>query len=224
MASQNPEIAEALAFFRAKKYAYASPMDVARALGEGSTAIHVVDVRNPVAPIPTIIKGAVWIPEREIACRLDELPRDRTIVLVLLGRMVHVHATSAAIPLLENGFVAKELNGGASRHGKRCIYVRGVAERRAAAIVRPAKAGLPNRARSAAYTLRQVPLDQRAHVAERESVMTPGMVSGRGNGRNQAGREGATFGATVPAFKRVWRVQCAGTAHVDAGCNLALPP
>jgi rhodanese-related sulfurtransferase len=103
MASQNPEIAEALAFFRAKKCAYASPMDVARALGEGSTAIHVVDVRNPVAPIPTIIKGAVWIPEREIACR--------TIVLVCWDVWCSL-ATSAAIPLLENGFVAKELNGG----------------------------------------------------------------------------------------------------------------
>lgn len=111
MASQNPEIAEALAFFRAKKCAYASPMDVARALGEGSTAIHVVDVRNPVAPIPTIIKGAVWIPEREIACRLDELPRNRTIVLVCWDVWCSL-ATSAAIPLLENGFVAKELNGG----------------------------------------------------------------------------------------------------------------
>ena len=69
MASQNPEIAGALAFFRAKKCAYASPMDVARALGEGSTAIHVVDVRDPVAPVPTIIKGAIWMPEREIASR-----------------------------------------------------------------------------------------------------------------------------------------------------------
>ena len=39
------------------------------------------------------------------------------------------------------------------------------------------------------------------------SFMTPGMVSGLGNGRNQAAREGATFGATVPAFKRVWRVR-----------------
>ena len=74
MASQNAEIAEALAFFRAKKRAYASPMEVAHALRERSTGIRLVDVRNPVGPIPTTIKGAVWIPEREIARRLDELP------------------------------------------------------------------------------------------------------------------------------------------------------
>jgi len=110
MASQNPEIAEALAFFRAKKRAYASPMDIAHALRDGSSGICVVDVRNPVGPIPTTIKGAVWIPEREIAHRL-ELPRDRTIVLVCWDVWCSL-ATSAAIPLLENGFVAKELNGG----------------------------------------------------------------------------------------------------------------
>jgi rhodanese-related sulfurtransferase len=111
MASQNPEIAEALAYFRAKKRAYASPMDVAHALREGSTSICIVDVRNPVAPIPTTIKGAVWIPEREIVHRLEELPRDRTIVLVCWDVWCSL-ATLAAIPLLENGFVAKELNGG----------------------------------------------------------------------------------------------------------------
>jgi len=44
MASQNPEIAEALAFFRAKKYAYASPMDVARALGEDTRSSSVASI------------------------------------------------------------------------------------------------------------------------------------------------------------------------------------
>jgi rhodanese-related sulfurtransferase len=111
MASQNPEIAETLAYFRAKKRAYASPMDVARALREGSSAIQVVDVRNPVAPIPTTVKGAIWIPERAIARRLNELPQDRTIVLLCWDVWCSL-ATSAAIPLLEHGFMAKELNGG----------------------------------------------------------------------------------------------------------------
>ena len=123
MASQNPEIAEALAFFRAKKCAYASPMDVARALGEGSTAIHVVDVRNPVAPIPTIIKGAVWIPEREIACRLDELPRDRTPSCWCAGTYGAVSQHRRLYRFWKMASWRKNSTA-ASRHGKRCICPR----------------------------------------------------------------------------------------------------
>ena len=113
MASPNPEIAEALGYFRAKKCAYASPMAVAYALERGprGSNICVVDVRNPVAPIPTTIKGAVWIPESEIADHLNELPRDKTIVLVCWDTWCSL-ATSAAIILLEHGFIAKELSGG----------------------------------------------------------------------------------------------------------------
>jgi hypothetical protein len=42
--------------------------------------------------------------------------------------------------------------------------------------------------RLAAEVRRQVPLDQRAHVAERASVITPGMTIGRGKDRDQSAR------------------------------------
>jgi Rhodanese-like domain len=47
---------------------------------EKGTAI-VVDVRSPESYKQAHIKGALSIPEAEIASRKDELPRDKTIVL-----------------------------------------------------------------------------------------------------------------------------------------------
>jgi rhodanese-related sulfurtransferase len=101
-----------LNYFRTKQAAYASPMAVARALRSGAeSAVVVVDVRNPVSPILTTIEGAIWIPEAQIKGRMSELPKDKTLVLVCWDTWCSL-ATSAAIPLLENGFQVKELNGG----------------------------------------------------------------------------------------------------------------
>jgi rhodanese-related sulfurtransferase len=101
-----------LDYFRTKQAAYASPMAVARALKLGvESPLVVVDVRNPVSTIPTTIEGAMWIPEAQIKQRMHELPKDKTLILVCWDTWCSL-ATSAAIPLLENGFQVKELNGG----------------------------------------------------------------------------------------------------------------
>ena len=101
-----------LNYFRTKQAAYASPMAVARALKSGAeSAVVVVDVRNPVSPILTTVEGAIWIPEAQIKDRMNELPKDKTLVLVCWYTWCSLD-TSAAIPLLENGFQVKELNGG----------------------------------------------------------------------------------------------------------------
>ena len=101
-----------LKYFRTKQAAYASPMPVSKKLKQGADSDTVViDVRNPVAPILSTIEGAMWIPEAQISSRMNELPKDKTLVLVCWDTWCSL-ATSAAIPLLENGFKVKELNGG----------------------------------------------------------------------------------------------------------------
>ena len=64
-----------------------------------------------IGPRPTRIHGAIDLPEPEISARLDELPKDRLLVLYCWETWCSL-ATKAAIPLLEAGFTVQELFGG----------------------------------------------------------------------------------------------------------------
>lgn len=98
-------------FFTAKNDAYASPKGTYNRMAADPDSIVIVDVRNPVAPIPTRISGSVWIPEAEIEARMDELPRGKPIVLYCWSAWCGL-ASSAAVPLLDAGFDVTEMYGG----------------------------------------------------------------------------------------------------------------
>lgn len=71
----------------------------------------VVDVRNPVERIPPRMPGSVWMPEEKIEARLDELPREKPIVLYCWDVWYGL-TSSAAAPLLDAGYEVRELHGG----------------------------------------------------------------------------------------------------------------
>lgn len=98
-------------YFAVKNNAYASPKGVYNTLMVSPDSIILIDVRNPVAEIPSRITGSVWIPEQDIKDRMTELSKDKLIVLYCWDTWCSL-ATSAAIPLLDAGYDVKELNGG----------------------------------------------------------------------------------------------------------------
>ncbi len=99
-------------YFKAKLEATISPMDFSQAAKAEPDKFLIVDVRN--AP-PHILKqkitGATIIPLRELAERIDELPKDKTIVVYCWDTWCNM-AAKAAVILLENGYDVLELSGG----------------------------------------------------------------------------------------------------------------
>jgi NADPH-dependent 2,4-dienoyl-CoA reductase/sulfur reductase-like enzyme/rhodanese-related sulfurtransferase len=68
-----------------------------------------LDVRNPPELAVEQVTGAVNIPLPELRARLDELPRDREILVICLSAQRAYYATRI---LLQNGFKAKNISGG----------------------------------------------------------------------------------------------------------------
>jgi rhodanese-related sulfurtransferase len=68
-----------------------------------------LDVREPVELTVEQVPGAVNIPLGQLRARLDELPRDRTILVVCRSGQRAYFATRI---LLQNGFKARTLSGG----------------------------------------------------------------------------------------------------------------
>lgn len=98
-------------YFALKNDAYASPKGVYKTMENDPDSILVVDVRNPVAPIPSRISGSIWIPEEELETRMSELPHDKAIVLYCWDVWCGL-ASEAAVPLLNAGYDVRELHGG----------------------------------------------------------------------------------------------------------------
>jgi rhodanese-related sulfurtransferase len=99
----------ALDYFKAKTEAYISPRGLMTLLDTHPSTVLVVDVR--IGPKPTKIRGAVELPEAEVVGRMDELPKDKLLVLYCWETWCSL-ATKAAVPLLEAGFQVKEMYGG----------------------------------------------------------------------------------------------------------------
>jgi rhodanese-related sulfurtransferase len=99
----------ALEYFKAKTEAYISPRGLMTLLDSQPGAVVVLDVRN--GPKPTKIRGAVELPEAEVVRRMDDLPKDKLLVLYCWETWCRL-ATKAAVPLLEAGFRVKEMYGG----------------------------------------------------------------------------------------------------------------
>ena len=99
----------ALDFFRAKNEAYISPMGLVSMQNKDADGLIVIDVR--IGPKPNRIPGAIAIPQLEIEKRLNELPKDKLLVLYCWETWCSL-ASKAAVPLLEYGFKVQELFGG----------------------------------------------------------------------------------------------------------------
>ncbi len=99
------------AYFSLKNDAYASPMGVYKAMKNDPESMLLVDVRNPVAPIPSRITGSIWIPKEELETRMSELPFDKPIIVYCWDVWCGL-ASEAAVPLLDAGYNVRELHGG----------------------------------------------------------------------------------------------------------------
>lgn len=81
------------------------PAQAARLVGEGALLL---DVRTPAEFATGAPSGAVNIPVQELASRLDELPRDRTLVAYCRSG---VRSASAVEQLVAAGFDAYDAGG-----------------------------------------------------------------------------------------------------------------
>ena len=68
-----------------------------------------LDVREPVELVVESVPGAVNIPMGQLRSRLDELPRDREILVICRSAQRAYYATRI---LLQNRFKAKNISGG----------------------------------------------------------------------------------------------------------------
>lgn len=101
-----------LDFLKARLEATVSPMDYLAATKASPDNFFLVDVRNAPPNLKKVkIAGAIEIPEKDLAERLNELPKDRMIVVYCWDVWCNL-ATKASIILLENEFKVKELYGG----------------------------------------------------------------------------------------------------------------
>lgn len=101
-----------LEYFKARQEAEMSCMQYKRMIDAGSDLYLVLDARpGPPEMLKQTIPGAVRIPIGELAERLNELPKDKTIVVNGFDVDCSI-GVNGCIMLLENGYDAMELKGG----------------------------------------------------------------------------------------------------------------
>ncbi len=99
-------------YLRAKLDAVIPPQDLFAAIKANAEKFVIIDVRNAPAELKKVkIPNAIEIPEKEIASRLPEIPRDREIIVYDWDYWSTL-STKAAIVLLEKGYRVRELYGG----------------------------------------------------------------------------------------------------------------
>lgn len=89
------------------------PQEVARRLKEAPDAVVLLDVREPFERELAAVEPSLHIPMREVASRLEEIPRDRTVVVYC-----HAGGRSATVAayLEHHGFEnVANLTGGIDR-------------------------------------------------------------------------------------------------------------
>lgn len=105
-------LTDRLAFFEAKRDAFASPRHVQDLIDDEAVDCQLVDVRvGPPDLLDERLSGAIHVPAPVVLDRLDEFSREATIVVYCWDTWCSL-ATSAAIPLLERGYDVRELHGG----------------------------------------------------------------------------------------------------------------
>lgn len=105
---------DTIGYFQSRIEATLSPMDYLMASKKNPQDYVLIDVRNAPVHIKKVkIKGAMELPLNELAGRLSELPKDKTIVVYCWDVWCNM-AAQAAVLLLKNGYRVKELIGGIS--------------------------------------------------------------------------------------------------------------
>ncbi|MDM5451066.1 rhodanese-like domain-containing protein [Peribacillus simplex] len=99
-------------YFKARLEANMSPMEYRNAIKNFPEGYVLIDVRvGPNEMKKEKLQGALVMPLDQLPNRIDELPKEKTLVLYCWDTWCTL-AAKAAILLLENGFNAKELYGG----------------------------------------------------------------------------------------------------------------
>lgn len=102
----------ALDYFNARLEATISPMDYLKSAQQDPEHYFLIDVRNgPVHVRSLTIKGAHIIPEQELFSRLNEIPKEKEIIVYCWDVWCNTAAKTAKV-LLERGYKVKELAGG----------------------------------------------------------------------------------------------------------------
>lgn len=102
----------ALDYFNARLEATISPMDYIKSIKINPEKYYLVDVRNGPNELRNItIKGAKVIPEQELKNHLNEIPKDKEIIVYCWDVWCNTAAKVAKF-LLEKGYKVKELTGG----------------------------------------------------------------------------------------------------------------
>ena len=102
----------ALDYFNARLQATISPMDYMRYKEMDAEKYFLIDVRNgPIHVRGVTIKDAAIIPEQELPKRINEIPKDKEIIVYCWDVWCNT-AAKVAKSLLEQGYKVKELTGG----------------------------------------------------------------------------------------------------------------
>ncbi|MED1738093.1 rhodanese-like domain-containing protein [Bacillus swezeyi] len=101
-----------LDFFNARLEATISPMDFVKSAKLNPEKYFLVDVRNGPSEFKKVtIKDAQMIPEQDLPNRLNDIPKDKEIIVYCWDVWCNTAAKAAKF-LLENGYQVKELTGG----------------------------------------------------------------------------------------------------------------
>jgi len=103
--------ADAVAHFTARLAMETDVSDVHAALESGNPGFTLLDSRSAEAWAQGHVPGAVHLPGREIAARIDELDRSAPLVTYCWGPGCNA-ATRAALWLAQRGFRVREMIGG----------------------------------------------------------------------------------------------------------------
>lgn len=102
----------ALDYFNARLEATISPMDYLRLTQIDPDKYFLLDVRNGPLHVRSLkIKDANVIPEQELQARINEIPKDKEIIVYCWDVWCNTAAKVAKF-LLERGYMVKELTGG----------------------------------------------------------------------------------------------------------------
>ncbi|KOP79277.1 ArsR family transcriptional regulator [Lysinibacillus sp. FJAT-14745] len=101
-----------ISYFKNRVESTYSPMDYMMKKKEQPENYLLIDVRNGDPALKREkIQGALEIPLSDLESRLNEIPKDKEIVLYCWDVWCNT-AAKASIMLIENGYSVKELNGG----------------------------------------------------------------------------------------------------------------
>ena len=99
-------------FFNARLEATISPMDYMKSVKTNPDKYFLVDVRNGPNHLRNVsIQGATIIPEQDLQNHINEIPKDKEIIVYCWDVWCNT-ASKVAASLLEKGYRVRELSGG----------------------------------------------------------------------------------------------------------------